>query len=227
MHWDKDYAMEDQGLNLCPHIATVTYLTNHGGPTIILDKMAPLPYGEDLEGEIPECCMSLPKMGKHISFDGKLLHAAPSELRSLWKPSSSGNSSGSSKEERKRVSFLVNIWLNHKPGNAEPLDDDTAAKMGEGMKIPFGSSSSSSSSSNPGSSSPTTTTVKVVDTTTTPLALPTTAFIVALPPSTTAADVISTTTTSTATAGGAVLGGEDGGNGGGSGALPTDGIEGW
>jgi hypothetical protein len=29
--------------------------------------------------------LSLPEKGKHTSFDGRFLHAAPAELRRLWK----------------------------------------------------------------------------------------------------------------------------------------------
>lgn len=37
-HWDKDYNMETQGINVHPCLATVTYLSNLGGPTVILEK---------------------------------------------------------------------------------------------------------------------------------------------------------------------------------------------
>lgn len=37
-HWDKDYGMEAQGVNVHPCLATVTYLSASGGPTVILEK---------------------------------------------------------------------------------------------------------------------------------------------------------------------------------------------
>lgn len=37
-HWDKDYGMEAQGINVHPCLATVTYLSTNGGPTVILEK---------------------------------------------------------------------------------------------------------------------------------------------------------------------------------------------
>lgn len=37
-HWDKDYGMERMGINVHPCVATVTYLSQNGGPTVILDK---------------------------------------------------------------------------------------------------------------------------------------------------------------------------------------------
>lgn len=104
----------------------VTYLSDIGGPTMVLTKAAPLRHGERLEGEIGECFVSRPRVGKHISFDGRLLHAAPAELRPLWR--GRGTTSTTTKG-RKRVSFLVNVWLNHKPRYAEPLDDSMVHQM--------------------------------------------------------------------------------------------------
>ena len=37
-HWDKDYGMEARGINVHPCLATVTYLSDLGGPTVILEK---------------------------------------------------------------------------------------------------------------------------------------------------------------------------------------------
>ena len=45
LHFDKDYTLEDQGLNIHPHLATVTYLTPYGGPTLILPLPGPLHHG--------------------------------------------------------------------------------------------------------------------------------------------------------------------------------------
>ena len=42
-HWDKDYGMEAQGVNVHPCLATVTYLSTNGGPTVILEKRVSLP----------------------------------------------------------------------------------------------------------------------------------------------------------------------------------------
>ena len=84
--------------------------------------------------------VSLPKVGKHIMFSGSLLHAAPSDFlqdadHSDSTSSSDESSSGSSGEsgddggdgystvslDNKRVTFLVNIWLDHLPSQAGPF----------------------------------------------------------------------------------------------------------
>ena len=36
-HWDRDYAAEERGVRLHPHLATVTYLSSAGGPTTVVD----------------------------------------------------------------------------------------------------------------------------------------------------------------------------------------------
>ena len=42
LHWDKDFALEaETGTNLTPAVATVTYLTAHGAPTIMLSRPPP------------------------------------------------------------------------------------------------------------------------------------------------------------------------------------------
>ena len=42
-HWDQDEdLMDSEGLSLCPQISTITYLTDVGAPTLILDARAPL-----------------------------------------------------------------------------------------------------------------------------------------------------------------------------------------
>ena len=68
--------------------------------------------------------LSRPAFGKHVSFDGRFLHAAPGEL-SLWADSGNGRESQTQPPEAdggsavaavtqaaQRVSFLVNLWLN-------------------------------------------------------------------------------------------------------------------
>jgi len=88
-HWDKD---EDLRL-LCggttyvhPHLSTVTYFTAIGAPTLVAEGFRI----HNLTGEWrpPETAdaaafLSWPHTGKHLSFDGRYLHAAPSDFRSL------------------------------------------------------------------------------------------------------------------------------------------------
>lgn len=104
-HWDKDYALEHSGINLCPHLASVTYLNNIGGPTCILDHVTPLTVEDSLEGRIESAHVSVPVIGKHITFDGRLLHGSMGNLARHVNPEAGS----------KRVTLLVNIWLNHRP----------------------------------------------------------------------------------------------------------------
>ena len=136
-HWDKD---EDLRL-LCggsmyihPHLSTVTYLTDIGAPTMVLSKRVDPMTGQsviDNERIIGLVCW--PKRGKHLSFDGRFLHAAPPDLMEDGKFDAqciSKISDGMGDKEKKvlerrhrRVTFLVNIWLNYKPFNVNPFPD--------------------------------------------------------------------------------------------------------
>lgn len=45
LHWDKDEDLVDaQGINVHPQISTVTYLSDWGGPTLVLEKTTPSDY---------------------------------------------------------------------------------------------------------------------------------------------------------------------------------------
>jgi hypothetical protein len=65
-------------VGLFPTVSTVTYLTDvpHTLPTVILDNKASTPVG----APISRVFVSIPAVGKHISFDGRLLHGAPKEF---------------------------------------------------------------------------------------------------------------------------------------------------
>ena len=106
-HFDRDYAVEDD-VNLGPHVATVTYLTSAGAPTVVVPLVAPSDSAVKPRGAGGEVFASLPVAGKHMSFDGRYLHAAPS---SIYR-----------KEiDTRRVTLLVNVWLDWRPGDADPL----------------------------------------------------------------------------------------------------------
>ena len=123
-HWDKDYSLEQSGINISPHLATVTYLSDEGAPTVMMDKTCSTDYSADISGDAHTVFLSRPAFGKHVVFDGRFLHAAPGEL-SLWADSSDHQSqsqrSASAREEgasaaaiaaqpaqpAQRVSFLV------------------------------------------------------------------------------------------------------------------------
>eukprot|EP00927_Polykrikos_kofoidii_P050855 TRINITY_DN44703_c0_g1_i1.p1 TRINITY_DN44703_c0_g1~~TRINITY_DN44703_c0_g1_i1.p1 ORF type:complete len:385 (-),score=84.21 TRINITY_DN44703_c0_g1_i1:53-1177(-) len=108
-HWDKDYGLEaDESLSVHPHVSTVTYLCEVGGPTVVLDRRCGM-RGDTVVGPIGLAHLSYPKVGKHIVFDGQLLHAAPSELAMKQQDT-----------QKKRITFLVNVWVNHRPIQTSP-----------------------------------------------------------------------------------------------------------
>eukprot|EP01034_Spumella_vulgaris_P024711 gene24711-31085_t len=123
-HWDRDYGVEEEtGQHLYPKLATVTYLSHCGGPTLIMDKFGGSDNKVDITGNITNFIASKPLYGKHIAFDGSLLHAAPSDLleQNEDSDSDSGDESGSDEESvedpdaQMRVTLLVNVWVDHLP----------------------------------------------------------------------------------------------------------------
>ena len=57
--------------NLGPHVATVTYLTSAGAPTVVVPLVAPSDADVKPRGAGGEVFASLPVAGKHMSFDGR------------------------------------------------------------------------------------------------------------------------------------------------------------
>lgn len=61
--------------------------------------------------------VSRPRLGKHLVFDGSLLHGAPAH--SMMKPT---HESGLTDETPSvRVTFLVNVWKDRRPASVYPL----------------------------------------------------------------------------------------------------------
>lgn len=135
-HWDKD---EDLRI-VCggqtyvhPHLSTVTYLTNLGAPTIVVNGARV----NNLTGEWMEhdqkhldATICWPSQFKHLSFDGRYLHAAPSDLQ---EPGAFEEQcrvpDGKDKRLYRRCTFLVNIWLNHQPFNVHPFPETMIDKL--------------------------------------------------------------------------------------------------
>jgi hypothetical protein len=127
LHWDRDYDLQaDQGLLLHPYLATVTYLSapTAGAPTIVLDRPSPLMATDSLAGPVTTAHVCSPAAGRHFCFDGKLLHGALADLAAP-----AHDEGGASSVPGKRVTLLVNVWLNHKPWGAEPLPDSIRNKL--------------------------------------------------------------------------------------------------
>ena len=131
VHWDKDYALEASGVNLHPHVGTVTYVgaSVEGAPTLVARLGGPVAFGESVaaraETDEDGACAyaSYPFPGKHIAFDGRWIHGAPANL-------ARGLDDEDDDEETRapRVTFLVNVWLNHAPGGAAPFPEDAVAR---------------------------------------------------------------------------------------------------
>ena len=130
-HWDRDYGLEDEFDKLVhPQLATVTYMSNVGGPTVVLDMPGNIQQQGYESYPLSSCIISKPVVGKHMVFDGLLLHGAPSDLHNTddIETSSDEDTICTSENEENipiqgatpaisnpRVTFLVNVWLNHIP----------------------------------------------------------------------------------------------------------------
>jgi len=75
-----------------PLLATVTYFSNNGAPTVVLHDM--------------QSVICYPKVGRHLAFKGDLMHGCPSVL--------AADSGGF------RTTLLINIW-NERPEGVEHL----------------------------------------------------------------------------------------------------------
>ncbi|CAB9529724.1 expressed unknown protein [Seminavis robusta] len=146
-HYDADYGLEDQapGLLLHPRVGTVTYLSDCGAPTVVTDCLTPQQGKvQHLDGlSFSKVWLSYPKIGKHMAFDGRLLHGAPSDVFPSLQAMSAA--AGTKKEgdeppskrqkvetddmPQERITLLVNVWLNHCPLDAELLDDSVVEQM--------------------------------------------------------------------------------------------------
>jgi len=128
IHWDCDEERKGRtGDHVPPYLATVTYLTSAGAPTIVL-PVASCPRGRAVM--MPEaaaepcllCYASFPITGKHLAFDGRLLHGACRDDDPAPHEASDGE----------RVTVLVNLWLGYRPVGVEELSDELVAALAAG-----------------------------------------------------------------------------------------------
>lgn len=100
-----DYGVEDENMDIFPWLGTVTYLCDIGCPTIFFEQTEK----EELPCHIKTGYLSQVKRGKHVCFDGRFLHCGSSDLLDAMQRN----------VVRKRITLLINIWLNHIP--ADPV----------------------------------------------------------------------------------------------------------
>ena len=129
LHYDKDENLaEDFNIGVYPYISTVTYLTTGGASTIIVSNMQQSPIGTPI-GEIT---VSHAVKSKHICFNGTLLHGAP-YIEQLNAPRPTDNNDGYDdlivNESKSRVTFLVNLWVDHKPLRVDSLPTNIREKL--------------------------------------------------------------------------------------------------
>ena len=72
-HWDRDEVLADANPPklVHPHIATVTYFTDYGAPTVVLEQVPVESRTGPVEALVVKGAISYPKAGKHIGFDGR------------------------------------------------------------------------------------------------------------------------------------------------------------
>ena len=141
-HWDKD---EDLRLltggntYIHPHLSTVTYLTDYGCPTLALNCRIHcltgewiLPPHDNVQGFV-----SWPRRGKHMSFDGRFLHAALPDMmeegsfekQCHFAPTNDTKQDKILKRRHRRTTFLVNIWLNYRPFEVKEFPETMIDKL--------------------------------------------------------------------------------------------------
>ena len=132
LHYDKDEVVADVwGAGLFPPLSTITYLTNSPQPTLIFNTTA-----NDMVGSpINDAYLSFPRVGKHVSFEGDMLHGAPShDALCNWSTQLkhnllTKNNAEDNEDTSLRVTFLVNIWLNHHPQGVDMLNEEIARSL--------------------------------------------------------------------------------------------------
>lgn len=125
-HYDKDETLAEVGIGLWPALATVTYLSTCAAmPTVVLGATAADPEGSP----IPEAVVSFPEVGKHIAFDGMLLHGVPGRDVVAFTRHGAG-------EAPRRLSLLVNIWIGFRPALVQPAPLLPGVAWGEATPPP-------------------------------------------------------------------------------------------
>jgi hypothetical protein len=122
-HFDKDEVLTAvSGLYVPPAVSTVTYINAIGAPTCIVpqryDNETCSIVATEWSWPNSSALLSHPYPGNHICFDGRFLHGAPAAMKQT-------NAGG------ERISFLVNIWIDHVPLGLDILPRHIAAKLSQ------------------------------------------------------------------------------------------------
>jgi hypothetical protein len=125
LHYDKDETVAEVfDLGFFPTLSTVSYLGSSDqqclgtAPTIVFKQQ----YEDPPEAGIREMLISHPSPGKHLVFDGRMLHGAPAHpglRQSIVDPTF----------PKERITFLVNIWIGYRPCDATTLPNDIREKL--------------------------------------------------------------------------------------------------
>lgn len=108
-HVDKDEELRNgAGVYLPPALSTVTYLSDVGAPTAMVDctmrgggDLVSLADGRAADAvELDSMVLAWPRTGLHLCFDGRLMHAVVAEL--AWRNPTA---------EEPRLTLLVNVWI--------------------------------------------------------------------------------------------------------------------
>ena len=122
-----------QGEHVPPLLATVTYLGADGAPTLLLPATADeRGIAEARPHAAPAAAFfSRPRPGKHLAFDGRMLHGCPHEYATPPPSGARGCGGCGGGCGGRRVSLLVNVWTGHQPLAARPLPADVAALLSD------------------------------------------------------------------------------------------------
>ena len=156
-HFDCDEGLYSATRELVPPLlSTVTYLTGAGAPTLVLPARAG-PTG-DAVPTATGAFLSFPHAGKHLCFDGTLLHGCPHALATeVCAELALGHSPTQMSEDvvppcdakasltcNVRLTLLVNLWQRHRPAGPRPLPKRVAESLsGVDIEAPAAASGTS------------------------------------------------------------------------------------
>ena len=155
LHYDKDEVLAELlDLGSFPLLSTVTYLSGASSSSSYPTLIFPYTYddhcmnNDDGSNVMKDVCISYPKEGKHLVFDGRLLHGVSSDSRFLISDTGANADNDKLKSSSvNRVTFLANIWLHgNKPCSISELDPSIRQTLNNYDNFPLFSNMSNTSS---------------------------------------------------------------------------------